>query len=460
MRLSVVGAGYVGLITSACFAEFNHEVMCVEKNVLTLEKVRNGISPIYEPGLEELLQKNIKNGRLNFTNSLKEALDFSDVIFICVGTPQDEDGTADLSYVEEVIKEISTHIYSYKLIIGKSTVPVNTHIWIKEIIGKYTTTDFDIASNPEFLREGCSVYDFMNPQRIIVGVESKRAEELLREIYKPFTEKGDFLFITTPPVAEIIKYASNSFLALKISYVNMLADLCEKVNADIDEVANGMGIDNRIGNSFLNAGIGYGGSCLPKDVSAFIKTSEDYNVDFGLLREVNHINKSRRTKFLEKVKNVLGNVNGKQIAVWGLSFKPNTDDIREAPSIDIINRLKLDGAYLRLYDPQAINNFRDMLPESEYIQYFKDKYDALKNSDALLIITEWNEFATADLNSMKNLMKSMVIIDGRNIYEPQIMLNEGFEYYCIGKPIARTNWGIKLDNLIMPVKNNELSEKK
>lgn len=436
MRITVIGAGYVGLVTAACFAELGNEVMCVEKVSSKLEKLCRGISPIYEPGLDQMLQQNIEKNRIFFTDKIEDGIRFSDVIFICVGTPQSETGKADLSQVEEAARQIAVNMDSYKLIIEKSTVPVNTHKWVKKTVKRYTKKDidFDVASNPEFLREGSAIYDFMNPDRIVVGVESDKAKEIFKELYKPFTDKGYPLLITTPQAAELIKHASNSFLAMKISYINMVADLCEKVGADISEVADGMGFDKRIGRSFLNAGLGYGGSCFPKDVKAFVKIAEDNGVDFSLLKEVEKINQKRRYKVIELIEDILWINKDKNIAIWGLAFKPDTDDIREAPSIDIVKALSQAGANLRLYDPKAIENYKQIFPESENIRYVEDKYDAVKDADILVIVTEWKEFKEADLKKVKSLMRLPIIVDGRNIYQPQDVRSLGFEYYSIGRP--------------------------
>lgn len=436
MKITVIGAGYVGLVTAACFAELGNQVMCVEKISSKLEKLCRGISPIYEPGLDEMLQKNIQENRIFFTDKIEEGVKFSDVIFICVGTPQSESGKADLSQVEEAARQIAINMDSYKLIIEKSTVPVNTHKWVKKTVKRYAKKDieFDVASNPEFLREGSAIYDFMNPDRIVVGVESDKAKEIFKELYRPFTDKGYPLLITTPQAAELIKHASNSFLAMKISYINMVADLCEKVGADINEVADGMGFDKRIGRAFLNAGLGYGGSCFPKDVKAFVKIAEDHGVDFSLLKEVEKINQRRRQKLIELIEEILWINKDKNIAIWGLAFKPDTDDIREAPSIDIVKALSQAGANLRLYDPKAMENYKQIFPENENIKYVEDKYDAVKDADILLIITEWKEFKDADLWKVKSLMRLPIIVDGRNIYQPQEVRNLGFEYYSIGRP--------------------------
>ncbi|OGQ51565.1 MAG: UDP-glucose 6-dehydrogenase [Deltaproteobacteria bacterium RIFCSPLOWO2_02_FULL_53_8] len=435
MKITIIGAGYVGLVSATCFAELGNSVMCLEKVSSKLETLRKGESTLYEPGLTEMLKRNVDAGRIRFTDNIEDGVAFSDVIFLCVGTPQSEDGAADLSQIEEASRHIAQYKNGYKMIIEKSTVPVNTHQWVKKTVQRYSKerTGFDVASNPEFLREGSAVYDFMNPDRIVVGVESDRAREVFEELYKPLTDKGHPLLITTPATAELIKHASNSFLALKISYINMIADLCEKVGSDTDMVADGMGYDKRIGRAFLNVGIGYGGSCFPKDIKAFIRMAEDNGVDFAVLREAERVNSKRRQKFLEMIENCLWINKEKSIAVWGLAFKPNTDDIREAPAIDIVDGLVGAGANLRLYDPKAADNFRQMIGEKDGVRYFDDKYEAIKGVDALVIITEWDEFRDADLDKMKGLMKLPIVIDGRNIYRPEVMKSKGFEYTSMGR---------------------------
>ncbi len=433
MKLTVVGGGYVGLTTGVCFAHLGHEVMVVEKIPQKVELLKAGKSPIYEPGLEELMQESLRAGRLSFTTDLKEGLEFSDVIFICVGTPQRPDGSADLSQVEEVARETAKLMTSYKLLIEKSTVPVNTHQLIKKTVQRYIKSPdipYDVASNPEFLREGSAIEDFLKPDRIVVGVESERAKKIFEELYKDFNCP---IIFTDPATAELIKHASNSFLAMKISFINMIADLCEKTGADIKLVADGMGYDKRIGRDFLNAGIGYGGSCFPKDVKAFIRIAQDYGLDFGLLREVDRINQERPIRFVEKVKRVLWSVKDKKLAVWGLAFKPNTDDIREAPSIKIVDMLLREGAKLSLYDPKAMENFKLLFPEGKDISYAKDPYSAVEGAEALLILTEWEEFKKADLERVKSLMALPIIVDGRNVYEPSEVRALGFEYYPVGR---------------------------
>ena len=435
MKVTIIGAGYVGLVTAVCLAEMGNHVMCVEKISSNIKELNRGMSTIYEPGLTEMLQKNLESGKITFTVDMNEGVNFSEVIFICVGTPQSENGKADLSQVEEVSRQIAEYMDSYKLIIEKSTVPINTHKLITRTVKRYLEKDieFDVASNPEFLREGYAVSDFMDPDRIVVGVDSDKAEQIFQRLYKPFLDNGSTLFITKIPAAEIIKYASNSFLAIKISYINMLADLCEKAGVDVTMVADGIGADKRIGMDFLNAGIGYGGSCLPKDVKAFINIAENYGLDLGLLKETEKINKNRRKQFLNKIEEVLWISKGKTISIWGLAFKPGTDDIREAPALDIARGLLDNGAKLQVYDPEAMDNFRKFFSESEEIFYFEEKYSALKDADALLIITDWIEFKQLDLNKMKQLLKLPIVIDGRNILNPQHMINNGFEYYSIGR---------------------------
>jgi len=436
MKLTVVGAGYVGLTTAVCFAHLGNEVMVVEKLPEKVQALKEGKVPFYEPGLEEMLKENLSLGRLFFTTGLKEGLDFSDVIFICVGTPQRPDGSADLSQVEEVARETAKLMEGYKLLVEKSTVPVNTHKLIKRTVERYLKMrgkilEFDVASNPEFLREGSAVRDFLEPDRIVIGVESERARRIMEELYKDF--KCPIIF-TDPATSELIKHASNSFLAMKISYINMVADLCEKVGADVRLVAEGMGYDKRIGREFLRAGIGWGGSCFPKDIKAFIKMAKDHGVDFSLLEEVDKINQRRAVQFVEKVKSVLWSLKDKTLAVWGLSFKPNTDDIREAPSLRLVPMLLKEGARLKLYDPKAMENFKRLYPPGKDLDYAPDMYSAVEGASALLIFTEWEEFQRADLNRVKELMELPIIIDGRNIYDPDVVRGLGFEYYGVGVP--------------------------
>ncbi len=436
MRVTVVGGGYVGLVTGACFSHMGNEVLIVEKVPEKVKLLRQGKSPIYEPGLEELLKEGIVEGRLRFTSDIREGVDFSEVIFVCVGTPSLPDGSADLSQVEEVARLTAQYMSSYKALVEKSTVPVNTHKLIKKTMERYLKEDipFDVVSNPEFLREGSAVHDFLNPDRIVAGVESQRAENLMRELYKPLTDKGFPLLITDPATAELIKHASNSFLAMKISFINMVADLCEKTGADVELVAQGMGYDKRIGKEFLRAGIGYGGSCFPKDVKAFINIAKKHGLDFKLLKAVEEINSQRIDRFIEKVLNALWTLKDKTVAVWGLSFKPNTDDIREAPSLRIVPKLLELGARVRAYDPKAMDNFKRVFVPGPDLIYVEDKYEAVEGAQALLILTEWDEFVRADMKKVKELMELPIVIDGRNIFNPEEIRSLGFEYYPIGRP--------------------------
>ncbi len=436
MRITVVGGGYVGLVTGVCFSHLGNEVLIVEKVPEKVELLRKGISPIYEPGLDELLREGLEKNRLSFTTSLRKGVSFSEVIFICVGTPSLPDGSADLSQVEEVARLTALNMDSYRLLVEKSTVPVNTHQLVKKTVQRYLRKEvpFDVASNPEFLREGSAVSDFLNPDRIVVGVESSRAKEIMEELYRPLTDRGFPLLVTDPATAELIKHASNSFLAMKISFINMIADLCERTGADVTLVAEGMGYDRRIGREFLRAGIGYGGSCFPKDVKAFIKIAQDHGVDFALLREVEKINAGRIEVLMEKILKALWTLRDKRIAVWGLSFKPNTDDIREAPSLKVIPRLLEKGATVVAYDPQAMDNFRSVFPEGDRLHYATDMYSAVKSAEALILLTEWEEFARADLKKVRELMSLPILIDGRNVYDPAELKELGFEYFSIGRP--------------------------
>jgi len=432
VKITVIGAGYVGLVTAACFAEVGNQVFCVEKEASKLRKLRQGISPIYEPGLEDILASNIANQRLTFSSSIGHGVNYSQLIFICVGTPERDDGYPDLSQVEEVAREVAIHITEYRLLVEKSTVPIKTHEWIATTIRRYGKrgVPFDVACNPEFLREGSAVHDFMNPDRIVIGATSIRAKELLTELYANFDCPK---VITTPVAAELIKHASNSFLALKVSYINVVADICEKAGVDIKEVALGTGYDHRIGSDFLDAGIGYGGACLSKDVKAFISIAHELGIDFQLLKETEAVNRARTSQFVDKVKRALPILKGKTIAVWGLSFKPNTDDIRETPSLRIISELVTEGAKIKAYDPAAIEPFKRVVPESKNITYKTDMYQALEGANALLIITEWNQFKNADIKYMKSLMETPIVIDGRNIYDFYTMRETGFEYYGVGR---------------------------
>jgi len=433
MKIAVIGTGYVGLVTAAGLSEFGHRVTGTDKDSAKIQKILAGGLPIYEPGLDELVRKNTAGGRLDFNADVGETIGRSDVIFVCVGTPQDEAGRADMSQIEEVSRMIAENLTGYKLVVEKSTVPVKTSLWIKRVISLYKKSDedFDVASNPEFLREGAAVSDFLNPDRIIIGVETDRARDVLARIYEPFRDR---LLVTNIDTAELIKHASNSFLAMKISYINMISDLCEKTDADVEQVALGMGLDPRIGKPFLKAGLGYGGSCFPKDIQALVKIGEDLGVDMNLLKEADRVNQARIGNLVNKIKNALWILKDKTIAVLGLAFKPETDDIREASSIKVIAELLKEGSHLRLYDPKAAENMKGVFPEEPpRVTYCRDPYRAAEDSHALLIVTEWDEFRSLDLPRIRGLMKNPIIIDGRNIYDPAEVRGLGFEYYCAGR---------------------------
>ena len=433
MKIGVIGTGYVGLVTAVCLADLGHDVVGTDVVADKIDKASRGIPHIYEPGLEELLKANLKKGNLNFTPDLDKAIQSSDVLFVSVNTPQKEDGSADMTFVESVSRKIADNLNDYKVVVEKSTVPVKTSMWIKKTITscKKKDVDFDVASNPEFLREGSAVSDFLNPDRIIIGVETEKARDILVKIYEKFKDR---ILVTNIDTAEIIKHASNSYLALKISYINLIAELCEKTDADVDQVAKGMGFDPRIGSQFLKAGLGYGGSCFPKDIRALTKIGEDLGVNMNLFREADRINLDRIDFFVEKTKKALWILKDKKIAVLGLAFKPETDDIREASSIKIIKRLLDEGSYLRLYDPRAMENMREIFPEkSPQISYVKSLYEAVKEANALLVITEWDEIKELDLKKVKEVMDNPIIIDGRNVYDPSEVRELGFEYYSIGR---------------------------
>ncbi len=431
--LAFIGAGYVGLVSGTCLAEIGHNVILVDNNKSKIEKLKDGKIPIFEPGLEDLVKKNVKAKRLSFTTSLKEAVKAADVIFIAVNTPPQPNGQADLSYVAGAAREIAETAEEYKVVVDKSTVPVGSGERVRQTIERYRkhTIDFDVVSNPEFLREGSAIEDFLKADRVVVGVENERAEKIMREIYAPI----DAPFIVTDvKSAELIKHASNSFLATKISFANALARICELSGANIDQVTHGMGLDFRIGKHFLKAGVGYGGSCFPKDVSAFIAIADDLGYDFGLLKEVEKVNKQAKQLFLKKIEKALWVTKAKKIAVWGLAFKPNTDDMRNAPSIDIVEALHNDGATVAAYDPEAAHTAREVL--KDMVTYEKDMYAPLKDADALVIITDWDEFKEPDWDKVAKLLKSPLIIDGRNMFDPLAMEKKGFVYHSVGREKA------------------------
>lgn len=433
MHIGIIGTGYVGLVTGACFAEFGLFVTCVDKDEKKIKALKKGEIPFYEPGLDELVKRNVKQGRLIFTTKITKAVESSLVIFIAVGTPRRGDGSADMKYVEEVAREIANHMDDYKVIVTKSTVPVGTGEKIREIISRNlkSRTDFDIVSNPEFLREGSAIEDFMRPNRVVVGAASPQAVAIMKDLYKPLYLLETPFVLTNIETAELIKYASNSFLATKISFINEIAILCEKVGADVHMVAKGMGLDQRIGSKFLHPGPGYGGSCLPKDTTALLKIAEDYNVHLGIVYAAVSANERQRGHMVERIKESMGELKGKTLAVLGLSFKPNTDDIRDAPSVPIIKTLLKEGAKIRAYDPVSMEEAEKILPE---IKYCKDPYSTLKGADALIIMTEWNQFRNLELDKIKALLNSPLFFDLRNIYDPQKMREKGFQYYSVGRP--------------------------
>ncbi len=433
MKIGVIGTGYVGLVTAVGLAELGQDVIGADKITEKIERISSGIVPIYEPGLEEVLKANLKKGNLSFSTDLNKTIQSCDVIFVCVGTPQREDGSADMSQIEEVSRMIAENLNSYKLVVEKSTVPVKTSMWIKRTISLYKKNEitFDVASNPEFLREGSAVSDFLSPDRIIIGVETDKARDIMVEIYQKFKDR---LIITNIDTAELIKHASNSFLALKISFINLISELCDKTDADVEQVAEGMGLDPRIGSLFLRAGIGYGGSCFPKDIRALTKIGEDLGVNVNLLKEADRINIDRIEVFVEKIKKALWILKDKKFAILGLAFKPETDDIREAPGIKVIRRLLEEGALLRLYDPKAMDNMKELFPEQPpQITYTQSLYEAVEEANALLLVTEWDEFKEMDLQKVKKAMDNPIIIDGRNVFEPSKLRKLGFEYYSIGR---------------------------
>lgn len=432
MKIAVIGTGYVGLVTGTCLAETGNEVVCVDIDAGKVERMKKGEVPIYEPHLDVLFERNIKAGRLSFTTSLDEGLAHGEIIFLALPTPEDEDGSADLKYVLGVADEIGKKITAYKVIVDKSTVPVGTSDKVKATITKHAKSDFDVVSNPEFLREGFAVDDFMKPERIVVGSSSERATALMKKLYAPFVRSGNPIIIMDEKSAELTKYASNAFLATKITFMNEIANYCELVGADVDKVRIGMGTDSRIGKRFLFPGIGYGGSCFPKDVKALHKSGKDENHDFKILNAVLDVNKKQKTILIPKIEKHFGNnLKGKKFAVWGLAFKPETDDIREAPALDVIEALLKRGATITAFDPEAMNNVERKL--GNQIEYATSMYKALEGADALVICTEWSIFRTPDFNKIKNNLKNPVIFDGRNLYEVNEMKELRFDYYSIGR---------------------------
>ena len=437
MRIAIVGTGYVGLVTGTCFAEIGVNVICVDTNCEKIEALKKGIIPIYENGLEEMVNRNVKAGRLKFTTSLESCLNDVEVVFSAVGTPPDEDGSADLSYVLAVARTIGQYMNKYLLVVTKSTVPVGTAQKVRSVIQEEldkrgVKLEFDVASNPEFLKEGNAVSDFMSPDRVVVGVESERAQKLMTKLYKPFLLNNFRVIFMDIPSAEMTKYAANSMLATRISFMNDIANLCELVGADVNMVRSGIGSDTRIGRKFLYPGIGYGGSCFPKDVKALIKTAQQNGYEMRVLQAVEEINEKQKAILFEKLlKHYEGQLQGKTIALWGLAFKPETDDMREAPALVLIDKLLQQGCNIRVYDPAAMDECRRRLG-ADTIYYAKDMYDAVLDADAMLLVTEWKEFRLPSWPVLKKTMNQPVVLDGRNIYERKEMEEQGFVYYCIG----------------------------
>ena len=431
MNICVIGTGYVGLVAGTCLAEMGNTVICVDNNKEKLEKLRNGIVPIFEPGLEEMIKSNTSENRLYFSDDLKASVEKSTICFIAVGTPQGEDGSADLKYVCQVAEEIGKAINEYKVIVDKSTVPVGTAEKVTEIIKKQTSHDFDVVSNPEFLKQGAAVDDFLKPDRVVIGSDSQRATKIMQELYAPFLRTGNPVIIMDVKSAEMTKYAANSFLAVKISYANEIANICEKVGANAEMVRIGMCSDKRIGSQFLFPGLGYGGSCFPKDVKALIKTANENGCNADLISSADKVNKRQRLLFVEKITKYFGeDLSNKTFAVWGLAFKPKTDDMREAPSITIIKALLEKGAKIQAYDPKAMQTAKYHFADK--ITYANSSYEALENTDALLLLTEWNEFRRPDFDKIKKLLKTPIIFDGRNQYSRKSLEESGFTYFSIG----------------------------
>ena len=433
MEIAIVGSGYVGLVTGACFAEVGHHVICVDNDDRKIKALQSGIIPIYEPGLDDLVHRNVAARRLRFTNSIEEGVDNSQVIFIAVPTPPQSDGSVDLTYIERVAREIASVLKGYRVIVDKSTVPVKTGEKVADTIRRYNKVgvEFDVVSNPEFLREGSAVDDLMHPDRIVIGANSDRALALMSKIYEPFMAP---VMVTDINSAELIKHAANSFLALKISYINAISAICEATGADVDKVADGIGADKRIGRSFLNAGLGYGGSCFPKDIAAFIAISDQLGTPFNLLKEVQRINQAQRERFVKKLRDSLWVLKEKRLAVWGLTFKPDTDDVRSSVAVELVNDLCREGAIVSAYDPKGISKVRELklCPDAVLVP---SPLEAVRDADALIIATEWKEFENVDFSEVGRLMQTPLIFDGRNLLDPKTMRDFGFQYHGIGRGI-------------------------
>jgi UDPglucose 6-dehydrogenase len=431
MDISIIGSGYVGLVTGACFADVGHNVICVDNDLRKVEALQAGKIPIYEPGLEEVVHRNVSAQRLRFTNSTKEGVDNSQIVFIAVPTPQQPDGSVDLSFIEKVARDIAEVLTGYRVIVDKSTVPVKTGEKVRETIKRYNRhgAEFDVVSNPEFLREGCAVADLMQPDRIVIGAQSEHAVDLMKKVYEPFMAP---ILVTDINSAELIKHAANSFLALKISYINAVSAICEASGADIEKVADGIGMDKRIGRSFLNAGIGYGGSCFPKDIAAFITICDQLGVPFTLLKEVQRINADQKSRFLKAIRETLWVLRDKKIAVWGLAFKPNTDDLRSSVAIDLVADMLKEKAHVTVYDPKAMEKAHEVEAIAG-AKFASSALEAAEGAEALIIATEWSEFANVDLEEVKKKMTTPIVFDGRNLFDPETMAKLGFHYHSIGR---------------------------
>jgi len=435
MDISIIGSGYVGLVTGACFADVGHHVICVDNDSEKVKQLKAGEIPIYEPGLEEIIHRNVSARRLHFTGNIQEAVEHSQIIFIAVPTPPLPDGDVDLSFVEKVAREIAGVLTDYRVIVDKSTVPVKTGEKVAESIKRYNRhgAKFDVVSNPEFLREGCAVADLMHPDRIVIGAQSEQAIDLMKKVYEPFMAP---ILVTDISSAELIKHCANSFLALKISYINAVSGICEASGADVEKVADGIGMDHRIGRDFLNAGIGYGGSCFPKDIAAFIAISDQLGTPFNLLREVQHINEGQKARFLKTIRETLWVLREKRIAVWGLTFKPDTDDVRSSVAIELVEQLLREGAHVVAYDPKGMHKARAIKAIAD-AQFASSALEAVTDAEALIIATDWNEFANVDLTVLKEKMQTPIVFDGRNLLDPETMRQFGFHYYSIGRASVR-----------------------
>jgi len=431
MNIAVVGTGYVGLVTGACFASSGNNVVCVDIDKNKIDRLKKGIIPFFEPGLEDIVKTNIEDKRLSFTTDIKNAIENSSIIFIAVGTPQSENGAADISYVLTVAKSIGEYINDYKIIVTKSTVPVGTTEKVRDSIKSFSDIKFDVASNPEFLKEGAAVDDFLKPERVVMGIENPEAGEILKELYSPFMRSQDRAIIVSIRSAELSKYASNAMLATRISFMNEVAKLCELVGADVSDVRSVMGSDKRIGRHFLYPGLGYGGSCFPKDIRALVNIAKENNYELKICTSVDEVNYDQKVYFFSKIKKFFnGNLEGKNFGIWGLSFKPNTDDIREAPSLFLINKILDDGASLTVHDPSSMQHVKDIY--GDRIEYAKSNYEACENKDALIICTEWSEYRQPDFYQISKLMNSQIIFDGRNLYNRNMLEKKGFKYFAIG----------------------------